>query len=521
MTTSYAPGTSLAHERTLPAWANLMARLWQRWGIVLALLLLSGHAWVYRYFTVDDTYISFRFVRQFVAGNGLVFNIGERVEGYSNFLWVILLSLFAALGADLALAASALAVGCSLVTLWLAWRFAHHLGLPGLTPLLLAATASVAAWSSNGMETAFFTLLVTASAYRFVREEETQQGHWSGLLFALLALTRPEGLLLAAVAVLFRLWTLWRQRSWPVRQDWLRAAWVIGIVGSYFLWRLAYYGYLLPNTVYAKSLGGHPRTLLEGADYLYRSLLAVGGYAFIALPVGFIVANGRLSMATRYLAAVVVTQAAFLLIAGGDWMPLLRFLVHVLPLLYLLIETGLVAMQTRWLTPARHWLLPLLVSGQIAFLLMQSANARLFEVPGRIQPVNQMEEIVQYLQTQELGPEDSIAVVELGYLAYRLPLEQRFIDMVGLVDEHIAHLPPQLPNGLFGRNDAFGKWDPEYILAQEPRFIHVWQYGQDANGQWRTSFTGSTLLLNHPQFAQRYRQVGESGIMSHLFERID
>src|SRR5512144_1358529 len=41
------------------------------------------------YWLCDDAYISFRYVRNFVEGRGLVFNAGERVEGYTNFLWVL------------------------------------------------------------------------------------------------------------------------------------------------------------------------------------------------------------------------------------------------------------------------------------------------------------------------------------------------------------------------------------------------------------------------------------------------
>ncbi|MGB5138377.1 MAG: hypothetical protein WBP29_07570, partial [Candidatus Zixiibacteriota bacterium] len=43
--------------------------------------------------TQDDAYISFRYAENLINGDGLVFNIGERVEGYTNFLWVILLAL--------------------------------------------------------------------------------------------------------------------------------------------------------------------------------------------------------------------------------------------------------------------------------------------------------------------------------------------------------------------------------------------------------------------------------------------
>ncbi|MEZ4824399.1 MAG: hypothetical protein R2942_19210 [Ignavibacteria bacterium] len=52
-------------------------------------------------FIQDDAFISFRYVQNFVDGNGLVFNIGERVEGYANLLWVLILSVFVKMNFDI------------------------------------------------------------------------------------------------------------------------------------------------------------------------------------------------------------------------------------------------------------------------------------------------------------------------------------------------------------------------------------------------------------------------------------
>ena len=56
-------------------------------------LLLLGHAFYFNYIS-DDAFITFRYADNFIRGKGLVYNAGERVEGYTNFLWLILLSLF-------------------------------------------------------------------------------------------------------------------------------------------------------------------------------------------------------------------------------------------------------------------------------------------------------------------------------------------------------------------------------------------------------------------------------------------
>ncbi|KPJ64637.1 hypothetical protein AMJ44_12375, partial [candidate division WOR-1 bacterium DG_54_3] len=69
--------------------------------ILLALLAIFVVHSLFLDFTQDDAFISFRYVRNFVNGDGLVFNPGERVEGYTNFFWILLLSLFLKLGFDI------------------------------------------------------------------------------------------------------------------------------------------------------------------------------------------------------------------------------------------------------------------------------------------------------------------------------------------------------------------------------------------------------------------------------------
>ena len=71
------------------------SRLSQRWhgvlGLLLPTVLLVVNMVRVRSFTVDDAYISYRYARNFARGLGLVYNSGERIEGYTNFLWTVLL----------------------------------------------------------------------------------------------------------------------------------------------------------------------------------------------------------------------------------------------------------------------------------------------------------------------------------------------------------------------------------------------------------------------------------------------
>ena len=69
------------------------------WGAGAAMLAGLAHAVSLRW-TCDDAFISFRYARNLVRGNGLVFNVGEAVEGYTNFLWTLGVAVGMLLGVE-------------------------------------------------------------------------------------------------------------------------------------------------------------------------------------------------------------------------------------------------------------------------------------------------------------------------------------------------------------------------------------------------------------------------------------
>lgn len=479
--------------------------------------LFFVHLILFKGFVVDDAFITFRYVQQWVHGHGLVYNVGEQVEGYSNFLWIVLLAPFAILGIELTVAAKALGALLGLLTLLLVWKVSGEIESPRVAPWLLVASGPFVAWTVGGLETPLFTFLLLLSGHLFLKEENKEKGWLSGPLFGLLALSRPEGLLFAGGTFLFRIWRLYRPKKPPSPHDGWRAAGFGIVFVPYLFWRWTYYGYPLPNTVYAKSLGLHPRALLEGAFYLYTSVKEAGGFFFIALPLFLAWAGPGPSLLVRYWSLNLGLYALFVILGGGDWMPLQRFLVHILPALFLLVQVGWSRLSSLGSDRWRRIGLLLLIGGQVGYLLGSSAAHRFIEGVGSGPPVPEDSEVVRFLQ-QNVHPGDTIALTDAGYIAYRLPLEIRVVDMVGLTDEHIAHRPVQLPGGLLGRGDAFGKWDVDYVLAQQPRFVQVNLLSQTPEGEFLTNFTGTTLLVNDPRFREVYRLVSGPGI-SGIFVR--
>src|SRR5262245_35741540 len=115
--------------------------------------------------TVDDAFISYRYARNLAAGHGLVYNPGERVEGYTNFLWTVLISGALRLGWDAEFAGRALGVLSSLGLLaTILWYVAKTVESPAalwVAPVFLAISPGLAVWATGGLETPLFALLVT------------------------------------------------------------------------------------------------------------------------------------------------------------------------------------------------------------------------------------------------------------------------------------------------------------------------------------------------------------------------
>ena len=80
--------------------------------VAVCAIAIVGLAYLFRVGLIDDTYIFLRYARNLADGNGPVFNVGERVEGFSSPLWTILLGLAGFLGADLEMAARVLGLSC-------------------------------------------------------------------------------------------------------------------------------------------------------------------------------------------------------------------------------------------------------------------------------------------------------------------------------------------------------------------------------------------------------------------------
>jgi len=321
-------------------------------GLLASLVLLAFHARIYAFLT-DDAFISFRYARNLSHGFGLVFNPGlERVEGYSNFLWVLLVAGFEMLGLRpevSSLALSALAtIGLWGSVAWFALRTpaGHGRVWIALVPtFLLALTRSVAVWSTSGLETRWFEALVVGGVLRLVVELEAHLAgsprRWplASFLLGLATLTRPDGALLAAAALATAGLVLVRARKLEPRA----VAALLGPVAILFVaqlaFRLVYYHQWLPNTYYAKT-SGHTWWSM-GFSYLATFVLEYAVWLWIPFLVAsffFHRRHGTMHVPLVF-AAVIVPHALYVAAIGGDHFEY-RPLDLYFPLVFLLIADG-------------------------------------------------------------------------------------------------------------------------------------------------------------------------------------
>lgn len=311
-------------------------------------------------FICDDAYISFRYARNLAESGQLAYNLHplEKVEGYTNFAWVLVLALGEWVGVaspKLAPVLTATAcVACLLLSAELMWelrtRFfpvkrewaakGEHAGrrLSDWVPAaLLVGVPEFVVWGSSGLETSAAAALVLGAFVTFVRQRLTL----AAALSALAGLTRPDALLPIALFGLAWIGVSVTRASGDVRGllrriDWTAVAVAFGTFAIPLMlhatWRHHYYGEWWPNTWFIKRHGmllveefGKPYAAgwVENLHLVYLApllLLARPRHILLAAPAGAIV---------YYVTSV-----------GGDFMAYSRFL---------LVPTICVAVLAGWL----------------------------------------------------------------------------------------------------------------------------------------------------------------------------
>ena len=322
---------------------------------LIVLLLLGGLALFHvseRAWTCDDAFISYRYAKHLVEGRGLVFNEGERIEGYTNPLFTLGVAAAMALGAEPRIASMlAGAIAYFAVAMMLA-SWSRSRTEPGKWWLPLGAALwlvqdDLHTWATGGLETTVFAAFSLAGIRSFTRTPASSRSLALGSTWlALACLTRPDGVVFAAVGVLGVLMTsrLSGARGRELGEHLVAALVPLAVIGSAFAaFKLRYYGRLLPTTFYAKSASDPYYT--QGLVYLfsYAAKHWAMSLACVALPIAAVATGGARDLFTRRDALLALAAFAafstYIAHSGGDYM-FARRLVPALPFLFVFLDAA-------------------------------------------------------------------------------------------------------------------------------------------------------------------------------------
>lgn len=257
-------------NRAKPAFWKLVQFVFISGAVAWSVHLALEQAWL-----ADDAFISFRYARNFAEGNGLVWNVGERLEGYTNFLWTVVLGLGERLGLSSGLLSTALTLNSVVL---LAIVGTAKLGKPGwvpLAPALLVLSPAFIEFGTSGLEAGPAAMCIGFAALWLADPARRHQAAWWVLIAALL---RPDHALFFAPLGLLQLFAGRRALQHTVGAG--------SCFAAYWLGRWAYFGEFLPNTFHAKSGGG--AYWLQGGLYWAEFSLATG--LWLAVPAVLVVA---------------------------------------------------------------------------------------------------------------------------------------------------------------------------------------------------------------------------------------
>ncbi len=430
-------------------------------GTVAALVtgVVLRYAWI-----SDDGFITARYAQNLLHGFGPVFNLGERVQGFTHPLWFLMLTTGMAVFEDPVWVVAAFG---ALLTLAMFTTIGAHLiqVAPGavrgaaLFVGLACVLATSEAWRSfqtSGLENGLCNLLLALMVVELFRKPEPRTLRLSTLA-SLLVLTRPDFALLVAPLVLLLLGYGW-SRGETSRLA-LGAAPLVGwlVFSSY------YYGELLPNTARAKlGIFGFVPAVKQGLYYVVDFMQFEPGSALAAL---FCFAAAVLLArrpGQRAMLIGLVLYLCYVILVGGDFMRG-RFLQPVIVLSCLMGVSTLARLDYQARRSRTDRLVLRLAAGGAALAIAGNLVAPAQDALIRRGIVNERLyypgfHVASYVRTGEIDS-GSVRIVPaiqafvcacgpvalhasaIGALGYRLGPQVTVIDTIGLTDRYVASLP--------------------------------------------------------------------------------
>ncbi|MBA4313188.1 MAG: hypothetical protein C0417_11225 [Chlorobiaceae bacterium] len=417
---------------------------------IFTIVLLVAFAWSQR-FIQDDAFISFRYAQNFINGEGLVWNTNERVEGYTNFLWTMLMSAGMICEMNPITCSYFFGLLFFAISLIVTYKTARLLfkshDSAFLIMLFLGLNYTFLAFATGGLETQMQTAFLVSCFYLTIKIMNIPQVGvinylYLSIVLSLAVLIRLDSGIIVVPIVIFTVIKIYSQDSSTALKFKRIVTLFIPmalIIGTWFIWKLSYYGNILPNTFYVKASA--ITSPIKGLKYVSTFF-----FSYLLFPLAVIsIFSGREIFKHRISPFILINSVIglwiiYLIKIGGDFMEF-RFFVPILPFIFLLFGwTIFVFIKNR----VYQWALALLIiSGSVHHALTFALDP-----DERIEPIQNLHNHLFAQDENWSGIGKSlrhyfnhiknvtIGVTAAGAIPYYSGLPS--IDMYGLNDHYLA-----------------------------------------------------------------------------------
>ncbi len=431
--------------------------------LLFCILTINVFNWI-----IDDLYIYFRYVHNFTQGNGIVFNKGEFVEGFSSFSWLMILSLIKSAGLPLEFSAKFTGLIFTFFSLICVYRICNETGLSVYfipSVILMLFNLPFILWAVSGFEIMMFIYLLLLCFQFIVRmNSDSSFSLLLSFLIFLLSVSRPEGIVFSVTMLIF-IYAFSGNRMLTLKYLGIYSI----LFGAFLFFRVFYFGDILPNTYYAKI--GHNivgyyefRTYKNGIFYILFFLKSNPQFLIFFLLLPFAFSKLKSDKKFLFVVSIISVQFAFIIFSGGDWMVQYRFAVVSIPFLSLgtvyCISRLTISKVSR---PAFIKLFTLLIfSVSVTGLYLADRTVIKKETVMWNNLKKESADIYKYILPGSIAANGSS-----GIIPYYLE-DVKFIDLVGLTNKHIAK------EG-FRHGTWFERSLPDYVYSLNPEWIIMWK----------------------------------------------
>lgn len=447
-------------------------------GAAAVFAVILANAWI-----TEDTFISLRAAKNLLAGYGPVWNLDYRVQVFTHPLWMALLTLCQGLfPGNTPLAVIWLGIITTLIAVILLLKDVTSRWL--ILPVVIALVSSKAFidYATSGLENPLLYILVILFAHEYLGK---QRVFWLTLIASLAAITRADAVALLLPAFIPLIWHHWRQRAFWL--DVLKGA--IPLI-LWELFSLVYFGYLLPNTIFAKTLTYIPAPIMSqhALEYFANSL----DWDKITLPLialALVLTDLTRRRRELFLAAGIVLYLLAVFHSGGDYMSGRFFAVPFFLSVYLVVR-WLQDLRTTKLAPRlRRYAIPVFTATAIALALLTPWSPVVHPITAHINRIDDFDKFhgdgnitdeariycpntclanlshlkrdPQYRQLDHVKPGSTVVLKSIGMIGYYGDPKTHIVDQLALADPLLSHLSadPKSRIGHFRRDLPDGYLD--------------------------------------------------------------